>query len=121
MRALPREHREASLAVGATRWQTIYRVLLPAARRGILVAVVLGMGRAIGETMAVQMVIGNARQIAWGPFQRTSTIPSRIITDMGESSGLFRSALFAQGLVLLLLAMLIILGMKLVTRERKGR
>ena len=56
-----------------------------------------------------------------GPFQRTSTIPSRIITDMGESSGLFRSALFAQGLVLLLLAMLIILGMKLVTRERKGR
>ena len=121
LRALPPEHREASLAVGATRWQTIYRVLLPAARRGILVAVVLGVGRAIGETMAVQMVIGNARQIAWGPFQRTSTIPSRIITDMGESSGLFRSALFAQGLVLLLLAMLIILGMKLATRERKVR
>jgi phosphate ABC transporter permease protein PstC len=120
LRALPREHREASLAMGATRWQTIYRVLVPTARRGILVAVILGMGRAIGETMAVQMVIGNARQIAWGPFQRTSTLPSRIITDMGESSGLFRNALFAQGLVLLLLAMLLILAMKLVTRERKG-
>ncbi len=120
LRALPPEHREASLAMGATRWQTIYRVLVPAARRGILVAVILGMGRAIGETMAVQMVIGNSRQITWAPFKTTSTLPSRIITDMGESSGLFRNALFAQGLVLLALAMLLILLMKLVTREGKG-
>ncbi len=122
LRSLPPEYKEASLAMGATRWQTIRRILVPAARRGILVAVILGMGRAIGETMAVQMVIGNARQAAWGPFQRTSTLPSRIITDMGESSGLFRSALFAQGLVLLVLAMLLILAIRLVNRERgRGR
>jgi len=120
LRSLPREYREASLALGATRWQTIRRVLVPAARRGILVSVILGMGRAIGETMAVQMVIGNARQAAWGPFQRTSTLPSRIITDMGESSGLFRSALFAQGLVLLVLAMLLILAIRLVNREKES-
>ena len=120
LRALPPEYKEASLAMGATRWQTIRRVLVPASRRGILVAVILGMGRAIGETMAVQMVIGNARQMAWMPFQRTSTLPSRIITDMGESSGVFRSALFAQGLVLLVLAMLLIVAIKLVTREGRA-
>ena len=119
LKSLPHELEEASLAMGATRWQTIRHALLPAARRGILVAVILGMGRAIGETMAVQMVVGNARQLAFSLTERTSTLTSRIITDMGESTGVFRSALFAQGLVLLLLVMLLILGVKLVSRDKK--
>jgi phosphate ABC transporter permease protein PstC len=119
MKSLPPELKEASVAMGATRWQTIRKVLLPAAREGLLVASILGMGRAIGETMAVQMVIGNARQLTFSFFQRTSTLTSRIITDMGEAPpGVFRSALFAQALVLLLLAMLLIISIRLVSRGR---
>lgn len=119
LKSLPTELKEASAAMGATRWQTIYRVLLPSAREGLLIAVILGMGRAIGETMAVQMVIGNARGITFSPFGRTSTLTTRIITDMGESSGVFRSSLFAMALVLLLLAMLLIVVVRYVSRERK--
>lgn len=119
LRALPRELMEGSLAMGATRWQTIRRTLLPAARRGILVAVILGMGRAIGETMAVQMVLGNARQFTWSLLQPTSTLTSSIVTNMGESSGIFRSALYAQGLLLLLLSMLLIIAVRFLGRTRK--
>ncbi|MBU1671216.1 MAG: phosphate ABC transporter permease subunit PstC [Actinobacteria bacterium] len=119
LRSLPPELQEASVAMGATRWQTVYRVLIPAAREGLLIAVILGMGRAIGETMAVQMVIGNARQLTFSPLQRTSTLTSRIITDMGEATGVFRSALFAQALVLLILAMVLIVSIRLISRERK--
>jgi len=121
LRALPRELKEGSLALGATRWQTVRRTLLPAARRGVLVAVILGMGRAIGETMAVQMVLGNARQITWSLFQPTSTLTSSIVTNMGESSGIFRSALYAQGLMLLLLSMMLILAVRFVGRTRKAK
>lgn len=116
LKSLPVELKEASMAMGATRWQTIHRVLLPASREGLLIATILGMGRAIGETMAVQMVIGNARQLAFSPAQRTSTLTSRIITDMGEATGVFRSALFAQALVLLLLAMILIVSIRLISR-----
>ncbi len=120
LKALPAELKEASVAMGATRWQTIYKVLLPAAREGLLIAVILGMGRAIGETMAVQMVIGNARAATISLFGRTSTLTTRIVTDTGEASGVFRSALFAQALVLLLLAMALIIAIRFVSRERKG-
>lgn len=119
LKSLPLELKEASAAMGATRWQTIYKVLLPSAREGLLIAVILGMGRAIGETMAVQMVIGNARELAHSPFQRTSTLTTRIVTDTGEASGVFRSALFAQALVLLLLAMILIITIRMVSRRRK--
>lgn len=119
LRAVPQELKEAAAAMGSTPWQSIYRVLMPAAREGLLVATILGMGRAIGETMAVQMVVGNARQLAFLPFERTSTMTSRIVTDMGEATGVFRSALFAQALVLLVLAMLLILAIRIVTRERR--
>ncbi len=118
-RSLAPELKEAAYGMGATRWQTIYKVLFPAARRGVLVAVILGMGRAIGEAMAVQMVIGNSRQLTFSLTKGTSTLAARIVTDMGESSGVFRSALFAQGLVLLILAMLLILTIRLVSREKK--
>lgn len=119
LRSLPPELEEASLAVGATRWQTISRTLIPAAKRGILIAVILGMGRAIGETMAVQMVIGNSKQFTTSLFQPTSTLTTRMITDMGEAPpGVFRSALYAQGLVLLLFAMMLIIAIRFVSRER---
>ena len=120
LRSLPVDLKEASVAMGATRWQSIFRVLMPAARDGLIIAVILGMGRAIGETMAVQMVIGNARQLTFSPTQRTSTLTSRIITDMGESTGIFRSALFAQALVLLLLSMILILAIRAVSRRSRG-
>jgi phosphate transport system permease protein len=120
LKSLPLELKEASVAMGATRWQTIYRVLLPSAREGLMVAVILGMGRAIGETMAVQMVIGNARATTFSLFGRTSTLTTRVITDMAEASGIARSALFAMALVLLLLAMLLIVVIRFISRERKG-
>jgi phosphate transport system permease protein len=118
LRAVPKELKEASVAMGATRWHTIYKVLLPSAREGLIIATILGMGRAIGETMAVQMVIGNARGFALSPFQRTSTLTTRIVTDMGEATGLYRSALFAQALMLLLLAVVLIVCIKLISRRR---
>jgi phosphate ABC transporter permease protein PstC len=120
LKSLPAELKEASVAMGATRWQTIYKVLLPSAREGLLIAVILGMGRAIGETMAVQMVIGNARAFAVSPFARTSTLTTRIVTDTGEASGIFRSALFAQALVLLLIAMVLIILIRVISRKREA-
>lgn len=118
LQAVPEEYEQASLGMGATRWQTIYKVTLPAAKEGLLVALILGIGRAIGETMAVQLVIGNARQFPKSLTSVTSTLTSRIVTDMGESTGAFRSALFVQGLVLLILAMIIILLIRFVTRKK---
>jgi phosphate transport system permease protein len=119
LRSLPPELKEASVSMGATRWQTIRGVLLPAGREGILVAVILGMGRAIGETMAVQMVVGNSRQLTFSLTRGTGTLTSRIVTDMGEATGVFRSALFAQALVLLILAMLLIISIRLITRQKE--
>ena len=104
LRSIPMGIREASFAMGATRWQTIYKVVLPAAKMGIVNAVVLGMGRAIGETMAVLMVVGNAPVIPGGVASPLSTITSQIALDMGYSSGLHRSALFGMGVVLFIIS-----------------
>lgn len=104
LRSIPMGIREASFAMGATRWQTIYKVVLPAAGMGIVNAVVLGMGRAIGETMAVLMVVGNAPVIPAGVTSPLSTLTSQIALDMGYSSGLHRSALFGMGVVLFLIS-----------------
>ncbi len=119
LQALPRELKEASMAMGATRWQTIRRALLPAGREGIMVAVILGMGRAIGETMAVQMVVGNSSTLTFNPFQPTGTLTSNLVTNMGEAVGDFRAALFAEALVLLILSMLLIVCIRLVTRRKE--
>lgn len=107
--AVPKEYRDASLAIGATEWQTIWRVVVPAARSGIVIATVLGMGRAIGETMAVMMVTGNAANIpalATGLFfQPVRTMTATIAAEMGEvaQGSLHYQALFAIGIVLFLL------------------
>jgi len=120
LRSLPIELKEASVAMGATRWQTIRKILLPAGKEGILVAVILGMGRAIGETMAVQMVVGNSSQLTFSLFQPTGTLTSNLVTNMGEAVGDFRAALFAQALVLLILAMILILTIRFITRKKEA-
>jgi phosphate transport system permease protein len=104
--AVPKEYRDGALAVGATQWQTIWRVILPAARSGLIIAVMLGIGRAIGETMAVMMVTGNAANIPhFGPsmfFEPVRTMTATIAAEMGEvaQGSLHYSVLFGIGMVL---------------------
>lgn len=111
LRSVPSTLEEASLALGATRWQTIWKVLLPAALPGILTSIILAMARAIGETMAVQMVIGNTPQLAKSLFMPTSTLPSEIVVEMGNTpfGSAWGNSLFLMALVLLFLSLLMIL------------
>ena len=98
--AVPKEYKEGSLALGATHYQTIARVIVPAARSGIITAIVLGMGRAIGETMAVVMVTGNSTIIPNGILSPVRTMTSNIVLEMGYASGDHQAALFATGMIL---------------------
>ncbi len=107
IRSVPREYKEASLALGATDWQTIYKVLLPAASSGIIAAVVLGMGRAIGETMAVIMVAGNTVAIPDSIFAPVRTLTGNIAIEMSYAAGDHVKALFATGIVLFVLIMIL--------------
>lgn len=100
LRAVPRSYRDASLAIGATEWQTIWHVVLPAARSGIVAAVILGVGRAVGETMAVVMVTGNAVQLPHSPLAPLRTLTANLALEMAYSTGDHRAALFATGVVL---------------------
>jgi phosphate transport system permease protein len=86
LKAVPDSYREAALAMGATRWQTVYRVLLPAARNGLLAAVLLGIGRAVGETMAVLMATGHAINIPRSVFDPVRTLTATIAAELGEAS-----------------------------------
>jgi phosphate transport system permease protein len=107
IRAVPKHYKEASLALGANHWQTIWHVILPAARSGIIAAIILGIGRAIGETMAMIMVIGNTAQFPKSIFSSGYTLTGAIAQESLESYGLFRSVLFSAGLVLLVVIVLI--------------
>jgi len=98
--AVPREYKESSLALGATYYQTISRVLVPAAKSGIITAIILGTGRAIGETMAVVMVTGNAAIIPENILSPVRTMTSNIVLEMGYAVGDHQEALFATGIVL---------------------
>ena len=100
LRAVPQELKEGSLALGATHWQTIIRVLIPAGRSGIIAGVVLGMGRAIGETMAVLMVGGNAPIMPSGLTGKVRTLTMNIITDMSYAKDDHLTSLFTTGIVL---------------------
>jgi phosphate transport system permease protein len=106
-RAVPRSQREGSLALGATRWQTIWSVVLPYARPGIIGGCFLALGRALGETMAVIMVVGNVPQINFAPYAAGATIPSKIASGLNEMGGLQRSALVELGVILLLVTMVV--------------
>jgi len=116
--AVPKSYRDAGLAMGATQWQTIWRVVVPAARSGIVTAVMLGMGRAIGETMAVMMVTGNAARMPLSPslsetlislFRPVRTMTATIAAEMGEvaQGSIHYHALFGIGIVLFLLTFII--------------
>jgi phosphate ABC transporter permease protein PstC len=105
--AVPNSYREASLALGATRWQTIWRVTFPAAFSGLLGAVILGMGRAVGETMAVLMVAGNSPQIVGSLLKPVRTLTAAIALEMGETpfGSTHYHALFSLGALLLLITL----------------
>lgn len=107
MRAVPESYRQGSIALGATKWQTVRRVVLRAARSGIVTAVILGMGRAIGETMAVILVAGNSVQIPASPLDQVRTLTSNIALEMGYAAGMHRNALFATGVVLFVMIMIL--------------
>ncbi len=107
IRAVPRRYKEGALALGATHWQTIWHVLIPAARSGITAGVILGMGRAIGEAMAMIMVTGNAVQIPTSPLDPTRTLAGGIAVEINYASGLHENALFAIGVVLFMLILAI--------------
>jgi phosphate transport system permease protein len=103
--ALPPLYREGALALGSTEWQTIYGVLLPAAKSGIVAAIILGVGRAVGETMAVIMVLGNAIALPTSILDPARTLTTNIGIEMGYASGEHQQALFATGIVLLFIIM----------------
>lgn len=111
IRSVPREFKEGSLALGATHWQTIYRVLVPAARSGILASIVLGMGRSLGETMAVIMVAGNTVALPSlsfsGIFAPVRTLTGNIALEMGYAGPEHQQALFATGIVLFIFIMVL--------------
>lgn len=111
--AVPKEYRDGSLAIGATKWQTIWHVVVPAARSGIVIAVMLGIGRAIGETMAVMLVTGNAANIPelglGAFFQPVRTMTATIAAEMGEvaNGSLHYNVLFTIGIVLFVITFII--------------
>ncbi len=123
--SVPRTYRDASLAMGATKWQTIWRVTLPAARSGVLTAVMLGIGRAIGETMTVMMVTGNAPVMPTGLgalFQPVRTMTATIAAEMGEvaNGSVHYHTLFFIGIVLFVISLLINLAAaRIVFRQQK--
>jgi phosphate transport system permease protein len=120
LRALPRTYKEGALSLGATHWQTIWRVLLPAARSGIVASVILGMGRAIGETMAMIMILGNAAQLPRSILDSVRTLTTNIGIEMGYASGDHRQALFATGVVLFFIIMILNSVALLVSRKGKA-
>lgn len=109
LNSTPKALKEASMALGASHWQTLVRVIIPYAKSGITTAIILGIGRAIGETMAVLMVTGNATQITYSFLQPTRTIPATIAAELGDTSqgSVHYNALFALAIVLFLFTILV--------------
>lgn len=118
IRAVPKEYEEASLALGATKTETIFKVTLPAAKSGILASVVLGIGRAIGEAMAVMMVAGNVANMP-GLFKSVRFLTTAVASEMSYSSGLQRQALFSVALVLFVFILGINLVLNLIVKKNR--
>ncbi|HTY12784.1 MAG TPA: phosphate ABC transporter permease subunit PstC [Candidatus Omnitrophota bacterium] len=122
--SVPKNYKEGSLALGATHWQTIYRVILPAASSGIIAAVMLGIGRVIGETMAVLMITGNAAIMPTSFLQPVRTLTATVAAEMGEavSGSLHYYSLFAIGIILFIISFIInILADMFLNRSRSRR
>ena len=120
IRTTPRAMRESSLALGATHWQTIRRVVLPYSASGIAAAAVLGIGRAVGETMAVLMVTGNAAVVPHSLLEPVRTIPATIAAELGEApaGGAHYEALFMLGCILFLLTLLLSIAVEMISARR---
>ncbi|MGT2756401.1 phosphate ABC transporter permease subunit PstC [Streptococcus ovuberis] len=121
LRAVPRHYKEASLAMGATRWQTIWRVILNAARPGIFTAVIFGMARAFGEALAIQMVVGNSAVIPTSLTTPAATLTSVLTMGIGNTvmGTVQNNVLWSLALVLLFMSLAFNMVMKLITREGK--
>jgi phosphate transport system permease protein len=121
LRTTPKSLKEASLALGATRWQTLVRVVIPYAKSGISTAIILGIGRAIGETMAVLMVTGNASNIPHSFLVPARTIPATIAAELGEApyGGMHFEALFALGIVLFIFTIIVNFSVEMIKNDRK--
>jgi len=116
--ALPKQYKEGALALGMTHWQTIYSVMLPAAKSGIVAAIILGIGRAVGETMAVIMVLGNAVAVPESILDPVRTLTTNIGIEMGYASGQHQEALFATGIVLFVVIMILNSSAQYITRKK---
>lgn len=116
LRAVPRSYYEGALALGATHERSVFFAVLPAAKSGILAGIVLGIGRAMGETMAVIMVAGNQARMPKGVFQGIRTLTGNIVIEMGYATGLHREALIATGVVLFVFILIINLALTLVKK-----
>jgi phosphate transport system permease protein len=120
LRAVPTTYKQGALALGATHWQTIWRVLIPAARSGIVASIILGMGRAIGETMAMIMILGNAVKMPGSFLDSARTLTTNIGIEMAYATGQHRQALFATGVILFLIIMALNTIAIALSRRRAG-
>jgi len=118
IKAVPKEYEEASLALGATKTETVFKVIVPAAKSGILTSIVLGIGRSIGEAMAVMMVSGNVANMP-GLFKSVRFLTTAVASEMSYSSGLQREALFSIALVLFVFILIINLVLNLIVKKDK--
>jgi phosphate transport system permease protein len=120
LRSVPQELKDGSFALGGTHWQTIIRVLIPASRSGIITGVILGMGRAIGETMAVIMVAGNQPTMPdAGLRSRVRTLTMAVVNDMGYAAADHRVALFTTAIVLFFFIMALNITTQIITRRSR--
>ena len=120
LRAVPQNYYEGALALGATRERSIFTVVFPAAKSGILAGVVLGIGRAIGETMAVVMVVGNQARMPKGILQGVRTLTANIVMEMGYAADLHREALIATGVVLFVFILIINFAVSMLKKGDKN-
>jgi len=119
LRAVPESYYEGALALGAGHYRSVFKVVLPAAKSGVLAAVILGVGRAVGETMAVIMVAGNQARMPVSLFKGVRTLTANIVLEMGYAADLHREALIATGVVLFVFIMIINLSFSALKRREK--
>ena len=118
LRSVPRNYYEGALALGATHERSIFSIMLPAAKSGVIAGVVLGIGRAIGETMAVVMIAGNQPRMPRGLLRGVRTMTANIVLEMGYAADLHREALIATGVVLFVFILLINFCVALLNRRK---